>query len=399
MIVAVVTWSQFLSGLFLLSTQARMDDFTLNLACANSVCEHLQYPLNFPYPLPAVLLWRFFGSLGYPVGTLAWLLVLPASMIGCLFLSASLAGGRGRRFVGVKMAIAFAAVQYFLIWDLRTSNINSFYLVLVLLGAWCWQRNKPTWAGVLLAASVSVKVYSIVFLLYLALRKEWRISVTFVLSLLASFVALPVLYFGWHDAALLTTEWVQAVQTTSRPDFMLTYDAYKVSLAWVALVLMNPEASAGKLNLLHWSYESITWTVRLVCLAWALIIGAYFASLSFRREPGPRGLVFALDVSVLLLCTFPASPFLQPHHLVALLVPAVCLIHVLFDPGFPTRLRATAGLTVAMGSCLTEFGPRYPLRGLGILSTVVVYLAGIWIIRRWCDTSIKSPTSRTDDLR
>ena len=117
------------------------------------------------------------------------------------------------------MATAFAAVNYYLLWDLRVININSFYLVLVLLAAWCWQKDRPTLAGLLFAVSVSVKIYSIVFSLYLLLRKEWRVAWAMAISLVLLFVAVPVLCFGWHDAISLSRMWINVLRATSRRSF------------------------------------------------------------------------------------------------------------------------------------------------------------------------------------
>ena len=227
-------------------------------------------------------------------------------------------------------------------------------------------------AGVLFAASVSVKVYSIFVLPYLIARKQWRMAGAMVDSLLISFVALPVLYFGWHDALSLSRLWIDGIADTSRPDFCLTYPAYKVSLAWIALLLMNPAASQGldhAFNVCNWSTAAIGWVVKIVCLAWGLLVAGYFVgALRGGNDRKHEKLAMMLDISVLLFCAFPASSFLQPHHLAVMVVPAICLVHVVFDREFKPRSRIVAGLTVGLGFGLTGFGPGNPLRGVGVMA-------------------------------
>ena len=366
----------------------RMVDYAINVADARQICEQGQYPPSFAYPLPAVLLFRAVDSLGPSAGALAWLLLLSASLIGCLLLSERLVQDGGGPYRGVVIAIAFAAVDYYVIWDLCATNVNSIYLLLVLLAAWCWREERPILAGVLFAASVSLKVYSIVFLPYLVARKEWRMAWAMAISLVVPFVAVPVLSFGWHDALLLSRSWIDGILITSRPEFCLTYDAYKVSLSWTALVLMDPAASQGTLNLFNGSIAAAGVAVKAGCLAWGLLVAGYFVS-AFRAgsDQKRKKLAAVLDISVLLFCAFPASSFLQPHHLMVLVVPAVCLVHVALDRGFPAISRIVAGSTVGLGFCLTHFGPHGPngaLRGVGVMSTLVAYLIGVWLTRRAC---------------
>jgi hypothetical protein len=148
------------------------------------------------------------------------------------------------------------------------------------------------------------------------------------------------------------------------------------------MLLMNPEASAGKLNFFNCSMDMVAMVVRYVCVAWALMVAGYFLTTRpVKPHQNVGRLAFVLDISVLLFCPFPASSFLEPHHLVVMVVPAIALIYIMCDARFLVRYRAIAGLTVGMGAGLTEFGPHYPLRGVGVMLTLLVYLIGIWILR------------------
>ena len=177
-----------------------------------------------------------------------------------------------------------------------------------MLAAWCWQEERPILAGVLFAASVSVKVYSIVFLPYLIARKEWRMAGAMAISLAISFVAIPVLSFGWHDALSLSRSWIDGIAATSRPDFCLAYPSYKVSLSWIALLLTNPKASVGldhAFNLVDWSTAAVGIVVKIVCLAWGLLVAGYFVgALRSGSDKKREKLARVLDISVLLFSHF-----------------------------------------------------------------------------------------------
>jgi len=74
------------------------------------------------------------------------------------------------------------------------------------------------------------------------------------------------------------------------------------------------------------------------------------------------------------------------------------LITIAFDTKFAAKFRILAALTVAAGACLTEFGPRYPLRGAGIMLTLLVYLIGIWILRYFAFNRPCEPSKISADV-
>jgi hypothetical protein len=383
-IVGIRTYSHFVKGPPPFLATPRMGDYGMNVDFSKKVCEQRQYPPSFSYPLPAVMGYHFWDSFGFVPGAIAWASVLAVSMIGSFFATNHLIGGVVKS-QGMAMLLAFGAVEYYLIWDLKTANINSFYLLFVLSACWCWLKGKKTGAGILFAASVSIKLYSIAFLPYLIFRKQWRITSVMGACLLVFFAGFPTLFFGWHDTVSLTKQWLAGILATSRPDFILTYEAYKVSLSWVMTVLLNPLASGGKFNVCDLELGTVATIVKGMNLGWVLLVAGYFVD-TIRHEPNPRrkGLAFVLDISVLLLVLLPASPVLEPHHLVVLLVPAFALVRAMLDRDLPMSARVAAGLTVGMGACLIELGPGSPLRGLGVMLDLLLYLVGIWIVRRAC---------------
>lgn len=380
-LIGVRAWSRLAATPSHLPTPAKMGDYRMFADWSAKACEEKKYPPNFVYPPPALLFWDGLHSLG-TAGELAWLLIVPGSMLGCLILADRMTRKKSDPYGGMVVALAFVALEYYMIWDLKVLNVNSLYFVLILFSLWSCLKKWPVMGGTLLATTIALKLYSVTLIPYLVIRREWRMLIATLISLAILFVGVPVLFLGWHDALLLGKNWIVAVQKVSRPDY--PYVAYKVSPAWVALVLFNPDATAGKLNLLNWDIASIVMMVRVFVAGWGLLVVGYFAHafwLNRRLNSSNKQTAFLLDVSVLLIWLLPGSTTLQPHHLVVLFLPAICLLHIAFDTARSSRMRLVGGLTVVLGFCFTEFGPSYPLRGIGVMLTLLTYLAGIWMVR------------------
>lgn len=366
-----------------------MSDYAVNTWVSFYLCrdpDH-RYWSDFVYPPPAVLLWDGFARLGYPAGAMTWLALLFTSLAGSFLLASRLtSSGTTRQAVfeppsGLLLALAFAATEYYCLWDLHVVNTNSLYLFLVLIGLWCWLRNQRVLAGLLLAASVALKIYSIVFLPFLLLRREWRLASAMLLSLLFFFTAVPTARFGIGGALEITRNWLHTVTSASGPDYLLHYSGYKISLSWMAMLLLDPHTSSGKLNVLAWSPGAVHWLVRLLQGGWLLLAAVYFVRsrpLPLRSEYGR--LALALDASVLLLLPLPLSPFLQPPHPVVLILPAVTLLRYSFDRRPSIGRRVAAALIVASG-CLVEL-THFPWRGIGVMLTIAIFFVGIGMVRQ-----------------
>ena len=372
-----------------LPVETRMSDYSVNTAISTKLCQDPdhRYWCDFAYPPSAVLLWHAFGTLGYPPGAAAWLVLLAAALSGSLLIAMRITDTRPVRQAlleppsGLLLALAFAATEYYCIWDLSAANSNSIYLVMVLGGMWSWLCNRPSLAGVLLGASVAVKIYSVFFLPFLLLRRQWRAVTAMVLSLAFCFVAVPCAYFGIAGALQITMNWLRTVVGANGIDYMLQYSGFKVSFSWVAILLLDPRASAGKLNVMECSPQMVLWLIRGVYVVWLVLVATYFATSRPVLLQSQRGrLALALDASVLLMLPLPLSPFLQPPHPVVLLLPAIALLRYSLLAGGPLATRVGAALAVASGM-LVELTDN-PWRGIGVMLTIAAYFAGIWTVRR-----------------
>jgi hypothetical protein len=119
---------------------------------------YLYLPLSW-FPVPAA--WRIHTALAIAGLTLT------------LWLLTRLAGG-GAGFC--LLLAALTAVFYPVYLALVNGNVALWCYVLLVIGMWSWTcRGSDTRGALGLALSIVVKVYPVVFLVYFALRKRWRL--------------------------------------------------------------------------------------------------------------------------------------------------------------------------------------------------------------------------------
>ena len=124
-------------------------------------------PLLSP-PLLGVM-WRPFAALGYTGMLLGWMLTAGAFLASLALLA---------RRVPALTLLAVGALAVPVAWQLMLGNVNGI-LVLALVLLWRW-RDRPAWAGALVALVVAVKVTPIVLAWWLATTGRWRATAWFV---------------------------------------------------------------------------------------------------------------------------------------------------------------------------------------------------------------------------
>ena len=98
--------------------------------------------------------------------------------------------------------------------DCNHSN-NVVFLTLVMLGV----ATRQNWlSALLLAASAGLKIYSLLFVLVFAWRREWRLVVSLLLSVLALCIVLPLVVFGPSSFAELMLGWIDEIRFTASLD-------------------------------------------------------------------------------------------------------------------------------------------------------------------------------------
>lgn len=162
-------------------------------AAANLLREPVPPP-GYYYPAFFALLLAPLGALAPTAAALAWLGVQAAAWLGYVLVVAR--GLCGARVGGTFVVALVAATSFPMLHNLVWGQVS------VLLALACWGaavaalRGRATLAGVALGVAAAIKYYPAWFVLWLALRREWRACGAFVVAALVCAVALPAATLG-----------------------------------------------------------------------------------------------------------------------------------------------------------------------------------------------------------
>ncbi len=389
-LLAIVLYALWFTTSFQIRHQSlevsRLIDYGLNYEQSLVVEKALAYPSwprGFLYPPPNVILRLGLGQIGLKVSAILWMGLLIAATLACLEALLYLLGLSRHPAKYVMAFLALCSVEYFIEWDLRALNGNMIYLASLLGALICSYKSRPRAAGFLLAGSIVLKVYSIVFLPYFLIKRQYRLCLATLLWLGFFFVVLPGTYFGPDNAWVVTENWVTTVLRSSDSlSLPFEYPAYLTSLHKTLLILLNEKGGKGLHNVMNLGEEQVFGLTRWGQGIWLLLVAFYFFVAA--REPSsdlhPEKTLM-LDAGALTLLILPFSPALQPHHGVVMLIPALMLVSMSFDSTVSPALRWTSAAILLAGYVELQFGPSLAIRGLGMMICIVLYMSALILIR------------------
>ncbi len=388
-LLAIVLYALWFTTSFQIRHQSlevsRLIDYGLNYEQSLVVEKALAYPSwprGFLYPPPNVILRLGLGQIGLKVSAILWMGLLIAATLACLEALLYLLG-LSRHPVKYGMAfLALCSVEYFIEWDLRALNGNMIYLASLLGALICSYKAWPRAAGFLLAGSIVLKVYSVVFLPYFLIKRQYRLCLAALLWLGFFFVVLPGTYFGPGNARAVTENWITTVLRSSDSlSLPFEYPAYLTSLHKTLLILLNEKGGKGLHNVMNLGEEQVFGLTRWGQGVWFLLVAFYFLSTLRKSSELHHGQTLMMDAGALTLLVLPFSPALQPHHGVVMLIPALMLVSMSFDPTAPSALRWTSAAILLAGYVELQFGPSLAIRGLGMMICIVLYMSALILIR------------------
>jgi hypothetical protein len=311
---------------FRMAYRAEGNDFGSYLCAASALWagnNPYLVPMPFPYLYPLFLAFVLIPLTFVPfwLSSTAWILLSVGGLaVSCVWLQKVASHECG---VGLDRRLAFPALVVLLAFfspvesNMIQGQVNLFVL-LCCVGFFCSVAgNRPAWAGAWLAAAIAIKGLPAVLLMFLVLRKQYRM-VLWTLFFTAVFCAIPVVVAG------------KSVVTY--------YQSY-----WDAFVL--PSMAGVRANTsTHFSLQgSLARLVPMLPAIWLKVVcgsGVMLALLAVEVAAARSGRTrkdiwpfCAYLVACLLL-----SPMVEMHHLV-LAIPAVYLLGVkaFFDRSWTTR--------------------------------------------------------------
>lgn len=309
------------------------------------------YPEHFAYPPAFVVLllaWLKLGAAAFP----AWIGLSIAALVASL-LAAARATGIDRRTGGLALAaIAVVVASYAIGWDLKARNVNLVYLAAITLALVTAER-RPALAGLLLSLSIAIKLYSILFLPWLAWRRRWAWLGWSLAGLALWFLVLPGLWFGWQPELALTGAWWTALGPAGEPAYQAIFPGYLVSLHRTVAALMAAAPTDG----------AVIAATRALQLGWIALLAWML---------GRRALSDAAEAALLVLAPLPLGPVLQPHHAAVMLLPAVVVLAGVSAPDVRPHQRWTVIAALAACFLVTQLGPGGVWRGAGLMTATLI---------------------------
>jgi hypothetical protein len=217
--------------------------------------------------------------------------------------------------------VPFLLAGPYVIEDLRYGNAQSFIFALV--GAAFLSLDKmPRLAAAALALGISIKVWPLYFVPYLAVRRKWRV-VGWTLSITALLTILPMTYFGFEGNLNLLGQWATqefSIQSGQSEMWFPSQSLRGVMMRYLTEVDYS-QVPDSNYQVIHLATINPN-LVRTVWIVLATMGYCGFLAVSFwySRKPHIRfGITEGLAFSTLVLF----EPFSQKYALVVLLWPAI----------------------------------------------------------------------------
>jgi hypothetical protein len=267
------------------------------------------------------------GVLSLPVAKGFWFFTSVGLLVVLLALAPRLLIER-RKPTGLLIAITIVALGKFYVHEIGLGQVNLLLVVVVTCALLAMKANREVVAGLLLALTIVIKPYAVIFIPWLVARRN-RSSVLAVMAGMATALVLPAVIYGFSQTVALHRDWWRTVTDTTAPNLM---SADNVSLASVYARWLGQGSLAT-----------------FMALVTAAVLLAAMAFVFFRR----RGIVFPEGLEAGLLLTL--IPLLSPQgwdYVFLLSTPAVIYL-ANYEDRLPRLLRAitivaiaTVGLTV-----------------------------------------------------
>jgi hypothetical protein len=291
------------------------------------------FPQYFRYSPFFLLVFLPFALLPFNVSVAVW------AGLKCTVLYALIRALAGRLDFGQGRLWWVASLLFcggFLVQELGGGNVQ--FLIFGLVAASLLVMDNNRWlAAFLLALAISLKVWPLFFVPYIAMRRQMRMAML-TLALAAGFTLLPAAYFGWSGNISLLREWISQEWGPGSLAVGMWFPSQSLSgvlQRYLTLVDYStwPDSNYVQLHLLRVDPRFVRW------LSLALAGIGYLGLLWIARkasENTEKGPPIVLT-DALALCALPLlQPFSHRIEFVVLLWPAMVAGALVAQRGFPS---------------------------------------------------------------
>lgn len=328
-------------------------DYGNNLQQSMQVLDRHSFPYGFTYPLPCILLRYYLFKLGGNYSGIVWVCLIAFSLYFAtrFLIEEFYTGDAHSRYL--YLMLAFLPVAYYVQWDIKALNCNQIVLCLVMASVLFLKRQAYLLSGLFLALGVALKLYPIVILPYLLIRKKYRVVLSAMTWIVVFFVLIPFMVLGSSDFIELTGKWIESLALTGAPDFIVRVVAYKTSLHYAILSLIS---GGNPATLPPQSLENVKHLTFLLKICFVAMAAVYLV-FDLRRPslPGEANHIL-FNILLILLGSLLFSELLQPHHGVYLFAASLLIVNFSLSGSFPKSVR-------------------YPVLALALLPGIVIKAA------------------------
>lgn len=229
------------------------------------------------------------------------------------------------------------------------------------LGYYARLHGAPFRAGLCLGLFVPIKYFPIVFLVYFASRREWKLVLGGVLAA-SAVVALSIAVLGWRVHAQFLQS-VLGTHLSARLSMQSPFAASFQSFDALYRRLFVPDASLNPQPWIAWPALDLS---ALIATKSVLFITA-IAALGRSARGGVADSV-AFSVGVLGLLTLLLAPATATYHFVLLWLPVGLLVNQFYREGRPVLASLMLGMYALIG--FLPYGHTYPFEGRGGLTVL-----------------------------
>ena len=297
----------------------------------------LGWPMHYRYPPLFLLLFAPLAMLPlglaaaiWVVGKVAVLVVLlralerrlkPATTFG----PQNVVAGFSRRYAVI---ISFLLITPYLVEEFRYGNAQ-FFVVALTAASLLLVREKPVLSAASLALGISIKVWPLFFVPYLAARRDWKVA-GYTLGFVVVLAILPSLYFGFFGNIDLLGQWFSQESQTQlgNSEIWFPNQALRGLLTRYLTVVdysQVPDSNYPQVHIAALDPGLVRWI-------WLIVAAAAYTALlvaACRRRNTNGWLDHGLAFCLLPLL----EPFTQKYALAVLLWPALIAGFLIAKPG------------------------------------------------------------------
>ena len=273
------------------------------------------WPMHYRYPPLFLFLALPFTLLSLPMAASVWVIL---KCVALVLLVCALWKRLGPTAAKAAWLIPLLLAGPYVIEDLRYGNAQ-FFIFAMTGAALLILSRAPRLAAFALALAISIKVWPLFFIPYLAVRREWKV-VGWTLGLTVALLLIPAFHFGFNGNLDLIAQWGRQEFFTQTGETELSFPSQSLRGVLMRYLTLIDYSSMPDSNyeVVHVAQIAPA-TVRGLWVALAGVCYIGLLLLASRRKEAVFGLTEALAFTGVILL----QPFSQKYTLVVLLWPAM----------------------------------------------------------------------------